>query len=266
MNKTLSGLYIYPVKSCRGISLNEVSVGSMGPQWDRRWMLVDLNGRFINQAKCPKLALVSAIVSKDNLLITFPDGTSHELPLNAGEQEVEVELWNDKCRAVDQGKVINQAFSHFLNVECSLVFIPDDFIRPVDPKYATTASDHVSFADGFPFLVISEASLEDLNSRLKADVPMNRFRPNLVISGCKPYEEDSWKRIQIGELQFEIVKPCPRCVVTTVEQSTGVKGLEPLKTLAKYRKHEKEIMFGQNAIHLNHGLLRLGDNVEVLVL
>lgn len=265
MVKTLSGLYIYPVKSCKGISLKEVTVEAKGPRWDRRWMLVDNQGRFITQRKYHSLALVSVQVNGQDLLITFPNGASHKIAISSQGKEVEVEVWKDKCKAINLSHEIDRAFSEFLGVECRLVFIPDDAVRPVDPKYATQTTDQVSFADGFPFLIISEASLAELNSRLETAVPMNRFRPNLVISGCEPFEEDTWKRIQIGGLQFEIVKPCARCVVTTVEQSTGIKGLEPLQTLATYRKREKGIMFGQNAIHLSEGLLKLGDKVEILI-
>ncbi|MFV0340117.1 MAG: MOSC domain-containing protein [Parachlamydiaceae bacterium] len=263
MSKTLTGLFTYPIKSCKGLSLKEVAVGNKGPEWDRRWMLVDATGRFITQRKYPELALVTAVVSGKHLEICFPDGSTYLSSVNPTGDALEVEVWKDRCMAQLTEPEIHRAFSDYLKIECRLVFIPEDSIRPVNTDYAVSPQDQVSFADGFPFLVISEASLEDLNARLEAKVPMNRFRPNLVISGCKPYEEDSWKRIRIGELELEIVKPCSRCVVTTVEQSTGVKGLEPLQTLALYRKGEKGILFGQNAIHLSHGTLKLGDRVEV---
>lgn len=265
MIRYLSGLFVYPVKSCKGIALQQVQVDSMGPSWDRRWMIVDMNGRFITQRKYPKLALIDTKVTKEHLQLTIPHVPPFYLPLkNGGGEELRVEVWNDFCRAIDQGDAVNKALSQYLEVECRLVFLPEDSIRPVDPKYARKESDHVSFADGFPFLVISEASLQDLNSRLETAVPMNRFRPNLVVSGCEPYEEDTWKAIKIGDLHFDLVKPCARCVVTTVDQSTGVKGLEPLQTLATYRKREKGIMFGQNAIHSNQGMLKVGDQIEVL--
>jgi uncharacterized protein YcbX len=145
-----------------------------------------------------------------------------------------------------------------------LVFMPDASRRQVNQNYAPSPDDVVGFADGYPFLLISEASLKDLNQRLNAPVPMNRFRPNLVISGCLPYEEDTWKWIRIGEVRFKVAKPCARCIVTTVDQSTGEKGVEPFQTLAAYRKQEKGIMFGQNLIHTTQGVLSIGQTVEVL--
>lgn len=263
--KTISALHIYPVKSCKGLSLNEMTIEAKGPQGDRRRMVVDAEGRFLTQRKFPKMALIEAHVDSKGLQLLLPGSDPIHIPLLTQGRMIEVEVWKDRVQAVDQGDAIGQALSAFLETECRLVYIDDRTIRKVDPRYATHEMDQVSFADGFPFLLISEASLADLNSRLKDPVPMERFRPNLVVTGCEPYAEDRWKKIRIGNITFSIVKPCSRCVITTVDQDSGIKGIEPLQTLATYRKAEKGIMFGQNAIHHHSGVLRLGDPVEVVL-
>lgn len=260
----LTGVHIYPVKSCRGLSLKEITVEAKGPEGDRRWMIVDADGKFLTQRKFPRMALIEVHVDHQGLQLHIPGTRSKQIPLLTEGKMMDVEVWKDRVAAVDQGEAIAQDLSAFLETACRLVYIPDQTVRKVDARYAIHDSDQVSFADGFPFLLISEASLEDLNQRLKEPVPMERFRPNLVVSGCEPFAEDRWKKILIGEIEFSIVKPCSRCVVTTVDQQSGVKGIEPLQTLATYRKAEKGIMFGQNAIHRRHGVIRLGDVVQVL--
>lgn len=263
---TLSALHIYPVKSLGGLTLDSVAVTPKGPLMDRRYMLVDAAGRFVSQRKYPALALVKTALTATGLTITFPKSKALFIPLNTDVPNCDVSIWDDQCRAVDQGEEAALAFSDYLDQKIRLVFIPDSVVRPVSSKYAPRPSDQVGFADGYPFLVISTASLEDLNTRLSAPVLMDRFRPNIVISGCKPYEEDSWKQIRIGEIVFDLVKPCGRCVVTCVDQATGESGgVEPLKTLASYRKREKgNIIFGQNAVHAQCGTLHRGDRVEVI--
>lgn len=262
--KTLSGLHIYPVKSCKGLSLREVQVDAKGPHGDRRWMIVEEDGKFLTQRKFPHMALIDVQINERGLQIKMDDKPSVQVPLLSSGRMIEVEVWKDRVNAVDQGDAIAQLLSEFLQTRCRLVYINDQTIRPVDLRYAVTEKDQVSFADGFPFLLISEASLAELNNRLESPVPMNRFRPNLVVSGCEPYAEDRWKRIRIGEIELQLVKACSRCVITTIDQQLGIKGIEPLQTLAGYRKAEKGIMFGQNAIHFRQGLIRVGDPVEVI--
>jgi hypothetical protein len=140
--------------------------------------------------------------------------------------------------------------------------MPESTFRPVNSHYATD-NEQVSFTDGFPFLLISEASLQDLNKRLDEPVPMNRFRPNLVVSGCEAFAEDSWRQIRIGSISFNVVKPCERCVITTVDQALGIRGKEPLQTLSQYRRQNGKILFGQNLIHTSLGALQVGDSVEI---
>jgi uncharacterized protein YcbX len=188
---------------------------------------------------------------------------SLELPLEpAASESADVRVWKDTCPAAWLGERPAAWFSEFLGSPCSLVFMTGETVRPADPSSAPGGT-RVSFADAFPFLVISEDSLADLNRRLADPLPMNRFRPNLVVAGVTPYQEDLWERIEISGIGIRIVKPCARCVVTTTDQTTGKQGKEPLRTLATYRKVGEQVMFGQNAVHERTGRLRLGDPVVV---
>ncbi len=258
----LSEINIYPIKSAAGISLPAARVESRGFQCDRRWMLVDETGTFMTQRQFPRLALIQVQLTPEQLLITAPNREALVLPLSpeSGDR-LSVQVWNDRCEAVPMGKDIAQWFSDFLEVPCQLVYMPENSVRPINPRYGQPG-ERVSFADGYPFLLISQASLDDLNARLEKPVPMNRFRPNLVVSGCEAFAEDSWQRIRIGSIPFRVVKPCERCVVTTVEQTTGIRGKEPLPTLATYRLRQGKILFGQNLIPEAEGMLQVGDSVE----
>ena len=263
-NITLTAIWVYPIKSCRGIALQEAQVGPRGIARDRGWMIVNREGVFITQRLAPRLALIEPGMHGGQLRLSAPGMPPAAVPLDASGAAVEVTVWRDRCVALDQGAEAAAWLSHFLAMECRLVRLADDWVRPVDPVYAE-ATDQVGFADGYPFLLTSESSLADLNGRLPAPVPMNRFRPNLVIAGAEPYAEDRWRRIRIGELSFRVAKACARCVTTTVDQLRGVAdGPEPLATLARYRKQERGAMFGQNLLHDGHGRLRVGDEIEVL--
>jgi uncharacterized protein YcbX len=171
-----------------------------------------------------------------------------------------VSVWNHCCDATWLGEAPARWFSEFLGCVASVVHMPDTTMRPANPVYAPNGT-RVSFVDAYPFLLLSEQSLVDLNSRLTVPVPMNRFRPNLVIAGCQAYEEDRWSSIQVGGISFDVVKPCDRCVIPTTDQMTAVRGKEPLRTLATYRNVDGKVMFGQNLVHRERGRLRLGDHV-----
>jgi MOSC domain-containing protein len=262
MTLRLSGLYIYPIKSAHGIALEQSEVDDFGLCHDRRWMVVDQSGEFLSQRSHPRLALVVPSIRGDQLQVDAPGMPTLEIPLRPSDAvTTRVTVWDDTCSASWLGERPAQWFSQFLDCSCSLVHMPSDVLRPVDPSFAP-AGTQVSFADGFPFLLISEASLADLNRRLAARLPMNRFRPNLVVSGGVPYQEDGWTTIEIGGLGFRVVKPCGRCLVTTTDQTTGERGKEPLRTLATYRKRGSEVMFGQNVVHDGPGRLRVGDPVR----
>jgi uncharacterized protein YcbX len=260
----LTGLNIYPIKATAAIALAESDVDDFGLSYDRRWMVVNPSGEFLSQRIHPRLALVSAAIDGDTLRITAPEMPPLETALHPKETvRSRVAIWGDFCVATWVGESAAGWFSEFLDCTCSLVHMPDRVARPADPAYAPKGS-RVSFADGYPFLLVSEESLSDLNRRLSEPVPMNRFRPNLVVAGGEPYAEDEWADIEIGGLGFRVAKPCGRCVVTTTDQATAERGKEPLRTLATYRKRDGEVMFGQNVVHRGRGRLRVGDPVVLL--
>lgn len=261
---TLSGLYHYPVKSLRGNSLEQALLDERGIQFDRHWMLVDPDGGFITQRETPRMALVTTCLTADGLVLSAPGMADLVIPSEEGPGGIlDVRIWGDRCRARLVPGVAGEWLSRFLGRDCRLVYLPRESRRPVDPVYAGSG-DQVGFADGFPLLVISEASLEDLNSRLEQPLQMRRFRPNLVIRGCPPYAEDGWRRISIGGVGFRLVKNCSRCAITTIDPESGEKGREPLRTLSGYRRDGNKVNFGQNAIHDEPGRLELGMPVEIV--
>ena len=264
MTPILSEIHIYPIKSCGGISLQTVEVGPKGPHLDRRWMLVSEEGRFISQREHPSLALVAVRHEKQHLFIKIPTGDEIKIPISNEGPDVNVTVWKSDVLAKDQGNEAAQFFSDYLGRTCRLVFFPDQSKRQVDQQYAKNPNDEVGFADGFPFLLISEGSLDTLCRKMGTPLLMNRFRPNLVVTNCEAFAEDTWHTIKIGPISFLVAKPCSRCTVTTIDQETGIKGVEPLQTLATFRKEDKKILFGQNLVHENSGFLKVGLPVEVL--
>jgi uncharacterized protein YcbX len=259
----LTGLHIYPIKAARGISLGVSEVDAFGLRHDRRWMVVDQSGGFLSQRSHPRLALVVPSIGDGTLQIEAPGMPALCIPLHPRDTiATSVSVWDDSCPATWLGEQAARWFSDFLGCPCSLVHMADQVIRPANPGFARPGA-RVSFADGFPFLLISEESLADLNGRLAQPLPLNRFRPNLVVAGAPPYAEDGWQHIEIGGIAMRVVKPCGRCVVTTTDQVTADRGKEPLHTLATYRKQNGEVMFGQNVVHDQEGALRVGDPLVV---
>ena len=261
----LSSLVYYPIKACRGFEVESAQVGRMGLAHDRRMMVATEQGEFLTQREYAKLALVTPTLNNETLTLTAPDFDSLQIVIRNTGATRPVNIWRSRgVPAVDQGEESARWFSDWLGAPVRLVHIADGFIRKVDPQYAIRADDRTGFADGYPILIISEESLNDLNTRLETPVPMNRFRPNLVVKGCEPYAEDTWNRIQIGEVELGIVKPCARCQVTTISKETLAISSEPLKTLGKYRRHALGAIFGQNAIPVSQGRLHLGMKVAIL--
>jgi uncharacterized protein YcbX len=229
-------------------------------------MVVGQDSTFLSQRAIPRMSLIETTLSDDALQLKAPGLEMVEVPKNLETPTpVDVVIWNDTCSAVDCGDDAAEWLSEFLKVQCRLVTMGKTYSRAVSAKYSTK-KDQVSFADVFPFLLVSSASLRDLNDRLDMPVPMNRFRPNLVVSGCEPYAEDHWDHLAIGSLTFRVSKPCARCTVPGVDQSTGVPGTEPLATLATYRKFEGgKVYFGQNLVNeQKSGELVLGSEVIIL--
>ena len=261
---TLSELNIYPIKSAGGIAMRSAEVTDRGLRLDRRWMLVDSSGRFITQREFPRMALLGVGAAEERLTVDAPGMATLEISSSAWPVSPKsVTVWNDVVDAVPVGDVADKWFSQFLETPCQLVFMPDHARRAVDDGFALHG-EIVSFADAFPLLLISEASLEDLNNRMPLHLPMNRFRPNLVVGGCDAYAEDTWHEIAVGDVGFRVVKPCARCAITTVDQRTGIRGEEPLRTLASYRKRDGKVLFGQNLIHAATGVLQTGGEVRIL--
>jgi uncharacterized protein YcbX len=261
----LSGLYIYPIKSLGGISLTESLIETKGLKYDRRWMLIDEEGTFVSQRKHYSLALLQVSMIDDHIIITEKSAPDNCRSFSVNEHlddPIRVSVWDDICYALEVKTELSQWFSDYLKFAVRLVVMPEQERRRVDPKYAHDG-EVVSFADGYPSLLIGKSSLDALNERLENPVQMDRFRPNFVFSGGKPHEEDSIADFQLGGISFSAVKPCARCVLITIDQETGIKGGEPLKTLAGYRTRNNKIMFGQNLLHQGIGSIRIGQELEV---
>lgn len=262
----LSEIHIYPVKSMSGISPAKGQIGRRGFEFDRRWMLINDKGDFMTQRHYPAMTLLQPELHDSFLKITNKKSPydSIKVPIEPYEdEEVEVPIWNDRCTALTVSREADKWLSEKLNIKCRLVFMPDSSKRQADEKYADKG-DLVSFADGFPFLMIGQSSLDDLNSRLEKPVPITNFRPNLVFTGAEAFAEDEWNNIRIGALNFKVVKPCSRCTITTVDQETAVRSKEPLRTLADYRRVGNDVLFGQNVICKETGEVSVGDEIEVL--
>jgi hypothetical protein len=261
----LSSLIYYPIKACQGFSVESTNVERMGLEHDRRMMVVTPGGRFLTQREHHKLALVTPTLNYGIVTLSAPGFNSLQVAVRTSGVSQPVDIWRSKgVQAIDQGDDAAAWFSDWLGASARLVHIADGYERRLDPQYAIDEDDHTGFADGYPILIASEESLADLNSRLETPVQMNRFRPNIVVRGCDPFAEDTWNQIAIGDVKLDVVKPCARCVVTTIDKDTLATSREPLRTLATFRRQPRGVIFGQNAIPLNNGRLRLGMNVEIL--
>lgn len=262
----LQDIYIYPIKSLGGFRVDQANLEEKGFQYDRRWMLVDKEGRFLTQREHNQMALFQVELNEQGLFVVRKNNPEEKvtIPMKATTEVVmPVRIWDDEVSGQLVDIKVSEWFSKQLQIECDLVLFPEFAVRKLKPKYAVN-NESVSYADGMPYLLIGQGSLDDLNQKLDEAVGMERFRPNLVISGAEPFEEDTWEKIRIGDAEFKISKPCARCVMTTIDQETAEKGKEPLKTLASYRLQDKKIMFGQNLIQLNGAKVQVGDNVEII--
>ena len=262
----ITAITIYPIKSTAGISVDECRVEAQGLRMDRRWLVVDADGNFLTGREFPLLTQVRSRLDDGGLSITAPGMDEMRVPFPAESATARsVKIWNDECRALSAGNTVDDWFANLLATRCHLVYMNDTSQRPVDFAYGRPG-DRVSFADGYPLLLISEASLADLNTRTPEPASMGRFRPNIVVDGCAAYDEDGWRRLRMGDVQFDGVKNCVRCVFTTVDPDNGDKHpqLEPLRTLGSYRRRsEGGVFFGQNLIPRTLGTVRVGDLVEV---
>lgn len=255
----VSALYQHPIKSCAAQSVTSLTLDERGPVHDRRWMLVDPNGRFITQRTQPRLSQVFAEPTDDGVLLSGPHGTLHVARPNG--ETTAVRVWSDSCTAQDAGDDAARYFSTWLGAPCRLVRQRDEDDRTVDSDYG---DGPVGFADGFPLLIVSDATLAHVAGRVQQPADARRFRPNIVVSGAAPFEEDHWARIRIGTVDIDLVKPCSRCVMITVDPDTSEKGPEPLRDLASYRRQSGGVMVGYNGIHRACGGVTVGMPVTVL--
>lgn len=265
MTARLSHINVFPVKSCAPWTPAQGQVETRGLRGDRRWMIVDAQGQFATARKNPRLVLVKARAQAAGLLLSAPGMPDQDLLPTQDGSQVKVQVWGDEVIARTAADSADAWISQYLGFPARFVFMDDQIERAVDPKYAKPG-DVVSFADGFPLLLITQAALDLLNSKLAQAIPMLRFRPNLVVSGTEAHAEDGWRSIRIGGIPFDVVKPCIRCVLTTVEPDSGTFDAagEPLRTLLGYRRTAKGIAFGQNLIPRGTGTIALGDAVEVI--
>lgn len=260
----LSDLYIYPVKSLGGIRLKSSEVTERGLKYDRRWLLVDESGKFITQRVYPQMALIDVEIENGRLEFSHrikKENFGFNIERNSGIK-TEVVIWNDKVSTQFVDSEADEWFSDMIEVKCRMVFMPDETNRTVDTRYAHS-NEIVSFADAYPFLLIGQSSLDELNSRLIEKLPVNRFRPNLVFKGGNPFDEDRIKSFILGDVTFFPVKPCARCVVTTINQENAQKNEEPLKTLSEYRSFDNKVMFGQNLVHRGCGTISIGNELKI---
>jgi uncharacterized protein len=263
----INRLFVYPVKSLGGISVHSAFLTDRGFQYDRRWMLINEQNQFMTQREYPQMALLQTAITDDGISIFHMDNIHERITIpfcSPSENKFTVKVWDDTCEAVFVDNKIDKWISDRLNVNCRLVFMPDDSLRKVDERYAVNENNITNLSDGYPILLVSQSSLDDLNSRLEKPVPMNRFRPNIVITGANPYEEDEMAEFVIRGIHFYGVKLCARCAITTINQDSLEKSKEPLKTLSAYRRNGNNTWFGQNVIYTAGGVaLRTGDRIEV---
>ncbi len=275
---TITGLFYYPIKGCKGTALDTATLTKRGIAFDRHFMIVNPEGRFLTQRELPAMATIMPSVN-GSMLTLAKQGMETLSVLHTDEPYSETSLktvvvWDSVCKAVSQGGIVADWLSTALGENVGLVAMQRDFHRELDAEYRVSETDTTGFADGYPMLLVSEASLESLNSRLietgSEPVPMNRFRPNIVVSGCEAFAEDTWTNVVVknsaGDVPMYGVKPCGRCIVTTIDQETGTKtGAEPVATLKKFRRNADgtKVLFGQNVIHARLGQLSVGDVIEV---
>ena len=269
---TITGLFYYPIKGCKGWALDSATLSERGIAFDRHFMITTPEGRFLTQREHPKMALIAPRLHNGTLSLSAPGAETLHLQHTDQGAGKSVVVWGDSCEAVSQGDEAAEWLSTVLGLKAQLVAMHRDFRRRLDPAYTVRPSDHTGFADGYPMLLVSEASLESLNSRLietgSEPVPMNRFRPNIVVRGCEAFAEDSWGRFVVknstGDMAMNGVKPCGRCIVTTIDQENAIKtGAEPIATLKKFRRSADgtKVLFGQNVIHASTGQISVGDEI-----
>ena len=257
----------YPLKSAGGMALEECQVLPYGLQYDRNWAVFDKNLKVITAREFPQLLGISVMIERENLMIIHDSRPVLNIAADTGKVFHNLQVFGENASGYDTGKVARDFFSDYLGTDCFLMYMGNNHARHVSPKYGGKPQDVVTYADECPVLLISEASLRDLNGRLEEPVTMHHFRPNLTVAGCQPYEEDNWKKIRIGDCEFEVSQQCQRCVLTTIDPVSQQKSpqQEPLRTLATYRKHPGDgVAFGVHLIPRKTGKISTGDKVLII--
>ncbi len=263
-DRSVQRLRVYPLKGARGSDVDQVSFDAVGPRFDRRWMVVGADGVFVSQRGRPELATVRATVAGGELILAAPGAGAVAVPAAPEGGRVGVRVWDSHLAVRGVSDEADAWLTDFLDAPHRLVHIGNDDVRPTDPAYAR--GHRVGFADGFPALVVTQGSVAELARRARRPIPVERFRPNIVISGDPPHDEDRWRRFTVGSLAFSGVKLCARCKVTTIDQESGERDpdREPLRSLARYRHLKDKVYFGVNVVHHGKGRIRVGDPVEVV--
>ncbi len=261
----ISQLFYHPIKSLQGISTPKLNVSSFGPHNDRRLMLVDAQGGFVTQRECATMAMINVIDSNGVLNLSFM-GQSISFPwpdFSLTSESRSVQIWEDNVSAQKVDHPVNEWLSQVLQLQVKLVYMDDNTHRQVDLDYADWGV-RTGFSDGFPFLLVSQASIDFLQGELEFDLDVKRFRPNIVVSGCEPFAEDQWKKIRINQIEFDLVKPCSRCVIPSLNNQTGISQKEVMQVMVTHRKRGDQVFVGQNLLHSGLGDIQVGHKVELI--
>lgn len=267
MKPIVSQLFVYPIKSFAGISVESHKIDKRGFVLDRRWMLIDRNNNFVSQRTLPEMALVTTAIENNKILLAHKTKSEFHLELiidKHSDKLVEATLFDKRTKGFVVSDSINKELSMLFGKELRLIYMSDNIKRFSNKKYAHH-NTIISYADGFPFLLLGEKSLNELNNRLTQPVEISRFRPNIVFDAPSPFIEDKWKEIKISNILFHVVKPCSRCVIVTIDQSTAQKNNEVLTVLSEFRREGNKVNFGQNMLHASAGELSVGNRIEVLI-
>ena len=262
----ISELFIYPIKSLGGVSVSHAAVYQKGLRYDRRWMLIDEKKVAMTQRTYHDMALFKLSFEGNTIRIAYTrngsvlDEASLNLAQSPKAESITAQVWADSVQVTEVNPDLSKWFSRLLNTSCKLVSFAEKNPRKVDRGYSVN-DENVSLADAYPFLIIGQSSLNDLNQKLSEAVPMNRFRPNFVFTGAAPFAEDTWTNFSIGAVRFVGVKRSDRCILTTVDQVTAKRGVEPLRTLSRYRKEGNKVFFGQNLVAIDEGTVSVGDSI-----
>jgi len=259
---TVVDLVVYPLKSAQGVHLESMQLNDLGPSVDRRWMVIDSKGSFVTQRKTPEMCFIETRLASDDQLALSGNGIEECIVPAGGYDLKQSSVWGTEVQGEDCGDAAAKWISTFLNKDCRIIYMPKSYARSVDTNYAKQG-ECVGFADGFPLLIATRPSLNDFNTKLGFEISMDRFRPNIVVDGNQAWDEDNWEAIEINGIRFDLVKPCSRCIMPSINPKTAEKQMAVNQALLKYRRRGRNTYFGQNAIYDRTGTIKLGDTAAV---